>query len=561
MSTPLVAVLRSKMQASLFLALALAGVNADAAGPLTVDASGRNFMTQGDQKPFYMAAVGGPEGFLYETDARKQKIVDDLVDYGGNGLYMHTIRAFGGDGASFEHPFNRNDPASGIKPGVFDNWMNYIEQLDSKGIVTWMHVIDDTSRPWGCSAPLPTHAKNYIRDLVNTFKSIDHLVWLSGEEFEVGGCTSAQDAGMMKAIAAEIRRYDTVHPIGVHHNNSQPMQFGNDPNINVFAQQICKNNGTRSPQGIHNAAQLGDWVYVMAECHPWHRDLMESGDRTTLRRSAWGTAMAGGHFMMYDAYECGRGLCSRGGASEPHDPTPAMLGDLRRLQQFMQLVSFSSLLPRDDLAAGGTQWVLANTAAKRFVAYSSGAGTPLSVRNLPAGNYALTWYDPVSGATVQDVRSASQAPFAKPASFGVEAALYLRPQGGTPPPPPPPPPPSGAFTVGLFNAATDSKIADLQNGDQLSLAEFNAAGISSLAIALGSVPAGTASVRLTLGGPVSASRIENVAPYSVFGDSSGNYAGKAFGAGSYTLRMQAYPAQDAGGSLLLDSTHAFKVVP
>jgi Protein of unknown function (DUF4038) len=543
--------------ASAALMLGAAGA-ASAAGPLTVDASGQHFVTQQDQKHVYMAAVGGPEGFLYETDARKQKIVNDLITYGGNGLYMHTIRAFGGDGQSFEHPFNRNDPASGIKAGVFDNWMGYISQLDRNGIVTWIHVLDDTSRPWGCKPPLPAHAKNYIRDLVDKFKSVDHLVWLSGEEFYVGDCSPADDTAMMRAIAAEIRSHDRVHPIGVHHNNGQPMQFGNDPNINVFAQQICGDTRQRSPQGIHAAAQRGDWVYVMAECHPWHRDLMERGDRTQLRKSAWATAMAGGYFMMYDAYECrgnggGGQLCSKGGAGSPHDPTPDMLRDLRRLRDFMQQVPFATLSPRDDLAASGAQWVLANPSARQYVAYTANATSPLSVKSLPTGSYRLIWFDPVSGRSVEEVRAASQAPFSKPASLGTEVALYLQPSGQTPP--------SGAFDVVLFDAATDRKVVDLQNGDVIDRSDLTTAGITRLALASTTAPQNTASVRLDLTGAATALRVENSAPYSLYGDSNGDFQGTSLPEGSYTLRLRAYSAANAGGALLADTTLRFTMEP
>jgi hypothetical protein len=522
---------------------------ANAAGPLRVDASGQWFETADDQKPYFMAGLGGPEGFLYETPQRKQQIVDQLVQHGGNAVYMHTIRAFGGDGASSEHPFNANDPASGIKPGVFDSWMTHLRQLDAAGITTWMHVLDDTARPWGCTLPLPSHAKTYIRDLVNRFKSLNHLVWLSGEEFLMGPCSDAQDKALMQAIAAEIRLYDNVHPVGVHHNSGQPMQFGGDLNIDVFAQQTCGTASTRSVDSLHAVAQRGTWVYVMAECHPWHRDLLAQNNRDTLRQSAWATAMAGGYFLLYDAYE-------RSTGPVPHDPSVELLRDLRTLTNFMHSTPFNTLSPRDDLAMGGTRWVLANPTKGKYILYTNQSSATLSVRNLAPGDYALTWLDAVSGQRVVQTRNASQAPFAKPAGMGNEVALFLDGNGSTHPPPPPPPP-TATLTLSLIDASKDTVVGALKDGDSISVANTT---ISAFSVAAQSVPTGTKSVVFNLSGAATRNQTENVSPYALFGDSQGNYAGTATQPGSYTLRVRAFGATNGTGTVLADRTIRFNIV-
>lgn len=406
-------------------------------GPLTVNDDGRHFIRANSGEPVYLAGVGGPEGFLYETDERKQQIVDALVQSGANTLYMHSIRSFEGDGYDFEDPFNiNNDPTSGIAPGVFDNWMSFLSQLDEAGVVTWFHILDDTARPWGCEVPLNDDAVAYIDALVNTFKSLDNLVWLAGEEYLMGSCSTAQDNALMSAIAAEIAEHDLVHPIGVHHNNGQAMQFGDDPNVNVFAQQICGNSGTRNPDGIYDAAELGDWVYVMAECHPWHLNLLHDQDRTMLRLSNWATAMAGGSVLMYNAYECAHAgrLCSRdssgqpASANDPHDPSPQMLGDLARLREFMESMDFTHLTPANDRAQADTKWVSTNPITQQIVLYASGSPQELGVAKLPAGTYQLRWFDPVSGGFITQIRQASDQPFVVPQGLSSEAAVLVSPE-------------------------------------------------------------------------------------------------------------------------------------
>lgn len=412
----------------------------DSGGPLTVDGGGRWFEKRDSGAPFFMAGAGGPEGFLYETDARRQQIVDQLIAADVNALYFHSLRSFEGDGYDFEDPFvNHNDPASEIDAAVLDGWRVHLDQLDAHGIVSWFHILDDTARPWGCEVPLGDDAKRYVSTIVNRFKDLDNLVWLAGEEFLMGSCTAAEDRALMSAIAAEIRLHDPVHPIGVHHNNGQAMQFGDDPVVNVFAQQICGDAAVRNPQGIHDAAERGAWVYVMAECHPWHLNLLHDDERELIRLSNWATAMAGGYVLLYNAYECAHAgrLCSRDAtgdpatASDPHDPSPNVLADLRRLRQFMEASRFSELQPADERAGADTLWVLANDTAGAWIAYANQAPASMGVSGLPPGELRLRWYDPATGLAQAQAVSGVDAPFAVPEGFGSEVALFIERAGAT----------------------------------------------------------------------------------------------------------------------------------
>ncbi len=427
----------------LFLQHLLGGIKYAAgvapADPLVVDESGQWFKKQNSDTPFFMAGVGGPEGFLYETDARKQAIVDDLIASGANALYMHSIRSFAGDGWGYEDPFViHEDASSGVADGVFANWRGYLTQLDANQIVTWLHVIDDTARPWGCDVPLNQDAKDYIEALVTSFRDLDHLVWLSGEEYLMGVCDAAQDKALMEAIAAEIRLHDKVHPIAVHHNNNQAMQFADDPNISVFAQQTCGSAADRSPEGVHSKARFDNrWVYVMSECHPWHLNLLHDNDRNQIRQSNWGTALGGGYMLLYNAYECQHGgkLCSRNSAgdpatiSDPHDPSTEVLADLNRIREFMTASRFNRLTPDDSLATDDTLWVSANTAEGWYVLYAKDSPTQMGVSGLAAGEIKLHWFDPITGSRETFNANGSDSPFAVPSAFSTEAALFIERTG------------------------------------------------------------------------------------------------------------------------------------
>lgn len=394
-------------------------------GPLTVSDNGHWFEYAGNGEPYFMAGSGGPEGFLYFSDTRKQAIVDQLINNDVRAIYIHAVRSNGGDGNGNENPFNNSsDPTSGVDPAVLDEWDTYLSQLDDAGIVTWFHLYDDGARPFGaCNPDLPDAEQDFVQTIVERFRDYDHLVWLPTEEHQIKACSDNQtDIDKAEALAAEIRIHDDVHPLGVHHNNGQSNQYLGNDDIDVFAQQICQQSGSTSVDGTHNAGEFGQDVYVMAECHPWHKDLLNNGDRTTLRQSFWSSAMAGGYVLFYDAWES-------------NDPTDAMLGDLGRINAFMDDTRFSETEPADELAAAGTKWVLANESEDIYIMYSNENPSTMGVQGASAGSYDLMWFNPVSGQRISQTVSvnAGTATFDVPDALGDEVALSVEPADGTPP--------------------------------------------------------------------------------------------------------------------------------
>ena len=624
----------------------------DSGGKLQVDVSGQWFEKVDSGEPVFMSGVGGPEGFLFETDARKQKIVDDLIASDTNALYFHSLRSFEGDGHSYEDPFViHEDPTSAIDMVVLDNWRFYLDQLDSRGIISWFHILDDTARPWGCDVPLSADAKRYISTIVNRFNDLHNLVWLSGEEFLMGSCTAAEDRALMSAIAAEIKLHDPDHPIGVHHNNGQAMQFDGDPNINVFAQQICGNSAVRNPQGIHDSAERGNWVYVMSECHPWHLDLLHDNDREMIRLSNWATAMAGGYVLLYNAYECAHGgnLCSRDSngdeatISDPHDPSSAILDDLTQLRTFMEASRFSELQPADERAAQDTLWALANDAQGAWIAYASDGPATMGLTGVDGFPVSLRWFDPATGMSIDQNAMASSGGYSVPTGLGDEVALFIERSG--PPVPVAPVAADDAYAVGvnmtlnvsagngvlandtdangdtlsavldstsgngslllnadgsfsytpatdfsgvdsfiyrahdgalssdpatasltvasdlvllsLVNADADTVVQPLVNGSELVASDL---AFTSYSVTASDVPAQTASVVFDLSGQQTHQQTENVAPYALFGDSSGDYAGMPLEPGTYALTATAFDAGGGGGSKLGSTLVQFTIV-
>jgi hypothetical protein len=390
----------------------------------------------GQRDPAFLAGSGGPEGFLYLSTERKQQIINRLLRSSAmavpvGGLYFHSLRAFGGDGSATQTPFiNNADARSGLDPAKLASWRADLKTLDDAGVILWFNLFDDHALPYGCK--YNADYEKYATGIVNHFKDLKHLVWVTQEEYRwtdgsQAACTQDDNDQRQIGLAAAIRSADPIHPIATHHMGEQPMAFPNDRNIRVFGQQTTQS----TPEAMHDVAGKqgwGNWVYVMAEAHPWHRDLIDAelgvaGGRELMRRSNWATAMAGGYVMMYDAFESG-------------DPTDAMFDDLRRLKLFMEGTPFNRMAPLFDDALinaklDGTKYALSNAAQGLYILYGDVNTSKMGVRNAPVGSYSLRWFDPVTGATVNQsgsVVAGGLASFTKPAGIGPEAVLYMRKQ-------------------------------------------------------------------------------------------------------------------------------------
>ena len=100
--------------------------------------------------------------------------------------------------------------------------------------------------------------------------------------------------------------------------------------------------------------------------------------------------------------------------------------------------------------------------------------------------------------------------------------------------------------ISLLNAANASNIQEIKDGDVLILSELP----SRLAVAaeVGECQGKIRSVRFELSGRQSLKRLENVAPYSMYGDTRGNHRTYTFRPGVYTLKVTPYSAHYGKGN-------------
>ncbi|MGD1946429.1 MAG: T9SS type A sorting domain-containing protein, partial [Croceivirga sp.] len=106
---------------------------------------------------------------------------------------------------------------------------------------------------------------------------------------------------------------------------------------------------------------------------------------------------------------------------------------------------------------------------------------------------------------------------------------------------------NGVVNFTLIDAITNTELSELTDGLQL---DFGPNGGQSLNVRANTQPDVVGSVYFELTGTLSAGRTENVAPYALFGDTSGDYVENALPLGNYTLTATAYSGNDGTGGIL-----------
>ncbi len=423
------------------------------------------FFVRGNS-PVFIVGAGGPEGFLYESNVRKTAIVDQLIALGINGIYFHSIRAYGGDGGIYEHPFTAGSESASnkvIDATKLQAWAAQLDRLDQAGIVMWFALFDDHASPFGCfNDTNKSQYESYTNTIVNAFKGYKNIIWVTQEEWNWRdtGCSGKSNRNQQIAVAAAIRAADTVHPIAVHHMNGQTFQFAAQATIGVYGQQsggggiagattVSTMRSQAAKAGFESAA-----AYVMAEAHSYHKDLIKAANdtdvnvataaTTEMRQSLWALAMGGAAgIYVYDMYEChapgnysqGAKLCSGPDAGETEaKPTANIASDMKRLKEFMQSTKFHQMTPLFEtplasVIAGGTQWIVQNPAQGLYMLYASNNPSNLGVKSVAAGTYAYKWFNPVNGNSNSGsfTHAGGDLLLNKPAVIGLEAVVYIYP--------------------------------------------------------------------------------------------------------------------------------------
>jgi PKD repeat protein len=118
-------------------------------------------------------------------------------------------------------------------------------------------------------------------------------------------------------------------------------------------------------------------------------------------------------------------------------------------------------------------------------------------------------------------------------------------------------PQSSIVSLTLIDADQDVDLFTIVNGQQINNALIQG---KKLNIRANTNPSTVGSVSFLFTGPVNKTSTENVAPYALFGDADGNYAGSQFPLGTYTISATPYSGANKGGTAGLKYSLQFSIV-
>ncbi|MBW2699235.1 MAG: serine hydrolase, partial [Deltaproteobacteria bacterium] len=388
-------------------------------GQIIVDPDHPEWLKRHGGGSVFICGPGDPEDFLYRgsrnSDGTRNgdqlALIDKLVAQGGNSIYMEAVRSHGGDGAGDHNPFVDSNPALGLDPDILGQWEEWFTRMDDNGIVIYLFFYDDSARIWNTGDAVGAAEQAFIEGIVETFEHHRNLIWVVAEESE-----EAYTNTRVRAIAEVIRQADEhEHVIANHHQSGIVFKaWAPGSALTQFAIQYNQSSVTDLHNGMVLAWQTagGNYNLVMSEAS-------NHGTGATLRQNNWACAMGGTYVMVL-------GMDIAGTASSD-------LGGMRILQEFFESTDFSTMAPHDELAHGGTRWVLAEP-GRSYIAYANNPSGDLGLSSLSSGTYDMSWVDCVSGTRVEQTGVAlagGDRTWPTPAGLGGELAVWVRVTGGT----------------------------------------------------------------------------------------------------------------------------------
>lgn len=389
-------------------------------------------------EPVFLAGPGDPEGFLYRgteladrtRDGDQLDLLQRMIDFGGNALYLQAVRAYGGDGDGSHQPFLDGDRDLGLDPTILDQWATWFTLMDDNDIVVYFFFLDDGTRPWGNTGDdVPAQEEEFFRDMTNRFKSFRNIIWVVAEESELVW-TAGRQANQAAVIAAA-DEHD--HLVSLHHFQGR----GEAPTCDGLYSDVSANWVTHHALGLHDGTPcwesphdhvatnffLGkDRGYSIALAELWQNPWGIDHAGLPLDRFMhvnWGTGMGGaGYLALCD-------VCNNPGA-EPDFMPDELLRLFRVQQRRMESIPFHLLEPADGLGAMDTLHVL-HADGVGHLAYGEelDPGARFALTGLIPGTYDLSWHDCFTGDELIEPSvgiTGSTGTFDLPAGFGTDFA-------------------------------------------------------------------------------------------------------------------------------------------
>lgn len=360
----------------------------------------------------FICGPGDPEDFLFRGELNVDgtrtgdqiEIIQKMIHYGGNSLYLQAVRSHGGDGSPDHNPFVNHDPEQGLNKAVLDQWESWLSLMDDHGILIYFFLYDDSARVWDTGDRVKEDEEKFISELVHRFKHHRHLIWVVAEQSEEAFSTSRSEA-----LARVIARTDgNGHLIGNHHHSGIDFRsYSADGPFRHFSMQLNIAQDQVYQETITALNQAQGYQLIYAE----NTETTQSIEGW--RRFAWSVSMAGAMPMML-------------GMDVASTPITA-LQQCRFLSEFFEDTDYYRMHPAREMGSGSIEAVLHNP-FQSFIAWSDGENhrEKAIIHRLKAGDYDLIWLDCQSGRRVETRQnlSTSASELRKPESIGMEWAVY-----------------------------------------------------------------------------------------------------------------------------------------
>ena len=266
---------------------------------------GKWFKYSDTGKKVYLAFQADPENWIWRPPAQRNKIVDNMLKFGGSALSLYSIQTHGGD-AYWENrtdmnPFVDHDPAKGVNPHVLSEWLRIAQRMDNHGKTLIFNFRDDETRPWGKNKMMVKAEKEYIDYVIRVFKGLTHIVWMVAEEYQ-----EIMSGNYAKQVARFIKDRDPYHPVCIHQTNGTSFNFSNTkykgkPLFDSFFMQ-CTNIGGRNDlrDRLRAAVKQARGRYNVCMFEGTNQDGLRWGHSKEAMKWAEICAEEGAYFGWYD---------------------------------------------------------------------------------------------------------------------------------------------------------------------------------------------------------------------------------------------------------------------
>ncbi|RMF87157.1 MAG: hypothetical protein D6741_20930, partial [Planctomycetota bacterium] len=361
----------------------------------------------------FLCGPDNPEEFLYLGELQpdgtrvgggQMEMIEFLGKSGVNACHMQMFRMrrcnIKNEGDDTHCPFIDHDPAKPLNQKVLDQWDRWLTELERRGIVVHLEFYNDATdverMGWTLDARGELHPdeRRFVRGIVERFQHHKNIIWGIEESLnKLPRSRLAHFRAITRLIAeADDYRHPIVHSLvtpetkerDLHPDHVMSGDLRNDPNVDAVTWLHIP------PHGRDFEAQRDAYLrYARIDADRFIRMKNETEyeriDRRTTRIHNWACAFSGMHTLEAQLNAARTDRRDR-------------IRDAGLLVRFFEQTRWHRCQPQDELAAGQTNWVLAEV-GREYLGYGYDVDGKMGFRRLPAGRYELRWFDAETGRT------------------------------------------------------------------------------------------------------------------------------------------------------------------